>query len=234
MRAVTQCAAPIGPRPPPVAATRKCRIRAGWLGRGRWIGCGSGSGSGRRSAAPRPDGGRYLRRIPSGLLRVDHTVIKREAHLDGKWLLGGREPQRLVCRPARTEDLGRSSLLQVQPHPLAGVLRVYHGAHLMVHGAGLHEMDVADQAGVAHRDLDMRSLTEERAREGGRSLGEHPRTERIRMPSRSRIATVSSTTSRSSRCSRLVCREPEHPAPVWSGAARRAPGPGPAPSPHCP
>jgi transposase len=30
---------------------------------------------------------RYLRRTPSGLLRVDHTVIKRETHLDGKWLL---------------------------------------------------------------------------------------------------------------------------------------------------
>jgi hypothetical protein len=44
---------------------------------------------------PRPGGGRYLDRIPSGLLRVDHTVIKREAHLDDKWLLGGREPQRL-------------------------------------------------------------------------------------------------------------------------------------------
>jgi hypothetical protein len=63
--------------------------------------------------------------------------------------------------------------LQVQPHPLASVLRVYHGAHLVVHDSRLHEMDVADQAGVAHRDLDMRSLTEERAREGGRSLGEH-------------------------------------------------------------
>ncbi len=30
---------------------------------------------------------RYLRRTPSGLLRVDHGAIKREAHLDGKWLL---------------------------------------------------------------------------------------------------------------------------------------------------
>lgn len=97
-------------------------------------------------------------------------------------------------------------MLQVQPHPLASVLRVYRGAHLVVDDAGLHEMDVAVLAGVAHRDLDMRSLTEERARESGRSLGEHPRTERIRMPSRSRIATVSSATSRSSRCSRPVYR----------------------------
>ena len=30
---------------------------------------------------------RYLRRTPTGLLRVDHGAIKRETHLDGKWLL---------------------------------------------------------------------------------------------------------------------------------------------------
>jgi hypothetical protein len=30
---------------------------------------------------------RYLRRTTSGLLRVDHTAARREAHLDGKWLL---------------------------------------------------------------------------------------------------------------------------------------------------
>jgi hypothetical protein len=30
---------------------------------------------------------RYLRRTPGGLLRIDHTAIKREQHLDGKWLL---------------------------------------------------------------------------------------------------------------------------------------------------
>lgn len=30
---------------------------------------------------------RYLRRTNGGLLRVDHAAIKREAHLDGKWLL---------------------------------------------------------------------------------------------------------------------------------------------------
>ena len=30
---------------------------------------------------------RYLRRTPAGLLRVDHAAIKREQHLDGKWLL---------------------------------------------------------------------------------------------------------------------------------------------------
>ncbi len=30
---------------------------------------------------------RYLRRTKTGLLRIDHAAIKREAHLDGKWLL---------------------------------------------------------------------------------------------------------------------------------------------------
>ncbi|HVI36066.1 MAG TPA: hypothetical protein VM684_07545, partial [Gaiellales bacterium] len=30
---------------------------------------------------------RYLRRTPAGLLRTDSDAIKREAHLDGKWLL---------------------------------------------------------------------------------------------------------------------------------------------------
>lgn len=30
---------------------------------------------------------RYLRRTPSGLLRIDRAAAKREAHLDGKWLL---------------------------------------------------------------------------------------------------------------------------------------------------
>jgi DDE family transposase len=35
----------------------------------------------------RPGLRRYLRRTPTGLLRVDHAAAKREAHLDGKWLL---------------------------------------------------------------------------------------------------------------------------------------------------
>jgi hypothetical protein len=30
---------------------------------------------------------RYLRRTPTGLLRIDHAAAHREAHLDGKWLL---------------------------------------------------------------------------------------------------------------------------------------------------
>ena len=35
---------------------------------------------------------RYLRRTPSGLLRVDAAAAKREAHLDGKWLLRTSDP----------------------------------------------------------------------------------------------------------------------------------------------
>jgi len=30
---------------------------------------------------------RFLRRTKTGLLRIDHTAIALEAHLDGKWLL---------------------------------------------------------------------------------------------------------------------------------------------------
>jgi hypothetical protein len=35
---------------------------------------------------------RYLRRTNAGLLRVDAAVIKRESHLDGKWLLRTSDP----------------------------------------------------------------------------------------------------------------------------------------------
>jgi len=35
---------------------------------------------------------RYLRRTGSGLLRIDHAAIKRESHLDGKWLLRTSDP----------------------------------------------------------------------------------------------------------------------------------------------
>jgi hypothetical protein len=36
---------------------------------------------------------RYLRRTAGGLLRVDAAAIKREAHLDGKWLLRTATPR---------------------------------------------------------------------------------------------------------------------------------------------
>ena len=39
------------------------------------------------SLKTRPGLRRYLRRTTAGLLRIDHTAAKREAHLDGKWLL---------------------------------------------------------------------------------------------------------------------------------------------------
>jgi len=39
------------------------------------------------SLKTKPGLARYLRRTGSGLLRVDHAAAKREAHLDGKWLL---------------------------------------------------------------------------------------------------------------------------------------------------
>ena len=54
---------------------------------------GSDSWTGRRrdelvgSLKTKPGLRRYLRRTPSGLLRIDHTAIRREQHLDGKWLL---------------------------------------------------------------------------------------------------------------------------------------------------
>jgi Transposase DDE domain len=40
----------------------------------------------------RPGVRRYLRRTRTGLLRIDHAAIKREAHLDGKWLLRTSDP----------------------------------------------------------------------------------------------------------------------------------------------
>ena len=53
---------------------------------------------------------RYLRRTNGGLLRVDHAAIKREAHLDGKWLLRTSDP---TLTP---EDLAAAykQLLQVE------------------------------------------------------------------------------------------------------------------------
>jgi hypothetical protein len=35
---------------------------------------------------------RYLRRTSSGLLRIDHTVAKRESHLGGRWLPRTSDP----------------------------------------------------------------------------------------------------------------------------------------------
>jgi len=53
---------------------------------------------------------RYLRRTPTGLLRVDAAAIKRESHLDGKWLL------RTSDTTLSAEDLAAAykQLLQVE------------------------------------------------------------------------------------------------------------------------
>lgn len=40
-----------------------------------------------RSLKDKPGLRRYLRRTPSGLLRIGKAAVKREAGLDGKWLL---------------------------------------------------------------------------------------------------------------------------------------------------
>jgi hypothetical protein len=54
---------------------------------------GSDAWTGRRrdelvgSLKGKPGLRRYLRRTKAGLLRIDHAVVKDEAHLDGKWLL---------------------------------------------------------------------------------------------------------------------------------------------------
>ncbi len=53
---------------------------------------------------------RYLRRTPTGLLRIDAAAIKREQHLDGKWLL------RTSDTTLSAEDLAAAykQLLQVE------------------------------------------------------------------------------------------------------------------------
>ena len=71
---------PAGPRQPgrpPAPADRRLRRldRAG------------AATSSSASLKAKPGLRRYLRRTPTGLLRIDHAAIKRETHLDGKWLL---------------------------------------------------------------------------------------------------------------------------------------------------
>ena len=80
------------------------------------------------------------------------------------------------CAFVRADERGSSAaaMSQAPAHPLEGIFRVEAlCARLIALNAGRHDFDVADQVGVAYRDLDMGSLTEERPREGGRSLGEH-------------------------------------------------------------
>jgi hypothetical protein len=77
----------------PEQADRDQQVRANLVTHLQQLIDGSDSWTGRRrdelvgSLKTKPGLRRYLRRTPSGLLRIDHTAIRREQHLDGKWLL---------------------------------------------------------------------------------------------------------------------------------------------------
>jgi hypothetical protein len=77
----------------PEQADRDQQVRANLVTHLQQLIDGSDSWTARRrdelvgSLKTKPGLRRYLRRTPSGLLRVDHAAIKRETHLDGKWLL---------------------------------------------------------------------------------------------------------------------------------------------------
>jgi hypothetical protein len=77
----------------PEQGERDQQVRANLLAHLQQLIVGSDAWTSRRrdelvgSLKTKPGLRRYLRRTPSGLLRVDHGAAKREAHLDGKWLL---------------------------------------------------------------------------------------------------------------------------------------------------
>ncbi|HEX2289583.1 MAG TPA: IS1634 family transposase [Pseudonocardiaceae bacterium] len=77
----------------PEQAERDQRVRANLVAHLQQLIDGSDSWTPRRrdelvgSLKTKPGLRRYLRRTKTGLLRVDHGAIRREAHLDGKWLL---------------------------------------------------------------------------------------------------------------------------------------------------
>ena len=77
----------------PEQATRDAAVRDRLVKHLQELIAGSDGWSARRrdelvgSLKTKPGLRRYLRRTKTGLLRVDHTVVKAEAHLDGKWLL---------------------------------------------------------------------------------------------------------------------------------------------------
>jgi hypothetical protein len=77
----------------PEAAERDQRVRTNLVAHLQQLIDGSDSWTTRRrdelvgSLKTKPGLRRYLRRTQTGLLRVDHGAIKRETHLDGKWLL---------------------------------------------------------------------------------------------------------------------------------------------------
>ena len=77
----------------PEQAERDQQVRTNLVAHLQQLIDGSDSWTARRrdelvgSLKTKPGLRRYLRRTPSGLLRVDHAAIRREQHLDGKWLL---------------------------------------------------------------------------------------------------------------------------------------------------
>ena len=77
----------------PEVATRDAAVRANLVAHLEQLIAGSDIWSARRrdelvgTLKAKPGLRRYLRRTPTGLLRIDHAAIKREQHLDGKWLL---------------------------------------------------------------------------------------------------------------------------------------------------
>ena len=77
----------------PEQADRDQQVRANLIAHPRELIEGSDGWSARRrdelvgNLKTKPGLRRYLRRTTAGLLRVDAAAAKREAHLDGKWLL---------------------------------------------------------------------------------------------------------------------------------------------------
>jgi hypothetical protein len=77
----------------PEAAERDRQVRANLVTHLEQLIDGSDGWTARRrdelvgSLKTKPGLRRYLRRTRSGLLRIDHAAIRREQHLDGKWLL---------------------------------------------------------------------------------------------------------------------------------------------------
>jgi hypothetical protein len=77
----------------PEQADRDQQVRSNLVAHLQQLIAGSDTWTARRrdelvgSLKTKPGLRRYLRRTTAGLLRVDHGAIKRETHLDGKWLL---------------------------------------------------------------------------------------------------------------------------------------------------
>jgi hypothetical protein len=100
----------------PEQATRDAAVRDRPVNHLQQLTAGTDTWSGRRrdelvgSLKTKPGLRRYLRRTKTGLLRIDHTVVKAEAHLDAKWLM------RTSDGTLTAEDLAaaQKQLLQVE------------------------------------------------------------------------------------------------------------------------